>query len=357
MKSFPQLDVESQPPPRWRWTRLAVAAVLLLGTGAGVFALFSSGDQKRADALRACQHGRLAEAEPVLIEILNRRPDDMEVRDALARAYTFADRPADALPHLSKLLEDDPNHAVYLKLRMEQYGKLKQREEEYADALRLLELGSHDDKLRPAAMRMAFALGRFEESEELCRACLRHEPKDRGLRMMLANIRRARGDDEDAEMILDHLLREDPKNYSAPFLRGVLYDENGDSVLAVPLLRKVFNEDPSRKRTAGYQLSLALGKIGQKEEARRVLAEVRRLQDVDVFSEAIKSQPDNLELQVRLGESLLKDGHTSDGLGLLQFILRKDPAFAPAHLVLAAHYDKEGRADLAARHRQLAGQK
>src|SRR5262249_55437877 len=155
-------------------------------------------------------------------------------------------------------------------------------------------------------------------------------------------------DDRGAAEILDQLIRDDPKNYGALLSRGILYDEAGRSDRAVPLLWQVYHEDLSRKRTCGYQLSLALSKIGQEEEARKILAEVTRLQDLEVFGNAGKTQPDNLELLVRQAESLIKDGHTNDGLQLLNIVLRRDPKFAPAHLVLAAHYEKEGKPDLAA---------
>jgi predicted Zn-dependent protease len=355
--TYHSIYIDPPPAPGWPWKRLIVAAVLLVGTGVGVFALLSGGDRKRADALRDCRQGKLPQAEPVLIEILNRHPEDSEVRNALARAYTFDNRPADALPHLSKLLEEQPDNADYLKLRMEQYGKLKQREDEYADARRLIELGAVDDKLRKSIVGLAFTVGRFAEAAQLCEEALRAEPRDRGLRLMMANILRARGDDDGAGKLLDELIREDPKNYGALFFRGVLHDENGRPDKAVELLWRVYHEDPTRKRTCGYQLSLALSKIGQEEEARKILAEVRRLQDVLVVNEAIKGQPDNLDLQVRMAESLLKDGYTTDGLDMLQSVLRREPNYSPAHLALAAHYEKEGRADLAARHRQLAGKK
>jgi predicted Zn-dependent protease len=125
---------------------------------------------------------------------------------------------------------------------------------------------------------------------------------------------------------------------------------------AVPLLRRVFDEDRTRRRTSGYQLGMALGKIGRQEEADRVLAEVRRLQDVELFTDAVKSQPNNLDLNVRLAESLLRDGHTADGLRMLNEVLAQDPNHRGAHWALAAHYDRQGQADRAAEHRRRAGQ-
>jgi predicted Zn-dependent protease len=355
--TYHSIYIEPPPARGWPWKRLALGVVLLIGTGIGVYFLLFGGGQKRADALRDCRQGKLAEAEPVLIDILKRHPDDTEVRKALARAYTFDNRPADAVPHLTKLLEEQPDNEEYLKLRMEQYSKLKQREEQYADLHRLIELGAADDKLRKSAVGLAYSVGRFAEAAQLCEEALRAEPRDRGLRLLMANILRARGDDENAGQLLDELIREDPKNYNALFLRGVLHDENGRPEKAVPLLWRVYYEDPTRKRTCGYQLSMALRKIGQEEEAKKILAEVRRMQDVAVVSEVIRGQPDNFDLQVRMAESLIKDGHTTDGLDLLQSVLGREPNYAPAHLALAAYYEKEGKTELAARHRELARKK
>ena len=72
-----------------------------------------------------------------------------------------------------------------------------------------------------------------------------------------------------------------------------------------------------------------------------ILSEVQRLQNVELFDNAIKSQPTNLDLNVRLAESLLRDGHTADGLRMLEMVLAQDPAHRGAHLALAAHYDKQ----------------
>ena len=125
-----------------------------------------------------------------------------------------------------------------------------------------------------------------------------------------------------------------------------------------PLLFEMVDRSLSlqgRQRTAGYQLSLALARVGQTEVAQKVLAEVRRRQDVEVFAEPVKTQPDNLDLHVRLAESLLNDGHTKDGLGLMQTVLSRAPSFPPAHRVLADYFEKQGDSARAAQHRKLAG--
>jgi predicted Zn-dependent protease len=172
---------------------------------------------------------------------------------------------------------------------------------------------------------------------------------------MLAEIRRARGDPTGAAAILDELIAEFPENTGPLLARATLHQEAGEWAKSEPLLRRVYDRDPRQRRAAGYLLSLALERTGRSEESRKVLAEVRRLQDVEVFSDAIKNQPDNLELQTRLGSTLLNDGHTQDGLQLLNAVLTRDPWFRPAHQALATYYEQHGESTRAAEHRRLAG--
>lgn len=350
--------MSSTPPPtppdrRRRWKPAVVAAALAVA-GGGVTYWRAAGDG-RAEALAACRAGRFAEVEPGLKAALARRPDDVEVLDCLARGHLAAGNGPEAEADLSRLIDLRPQSGEYLRLRMQLYRDRKDREKAYADARRLLELEPADAQLRRTAMGQAFSVGAFAEAEEHCRALLADAPGDRGLRALLAQIRRARGDDAGAAEVLDDLIREDPRNYAALQARGTLYDEVGQPDKAVPLLRRVFEEDPSRRRTAGYQLALALGKAGQRAEADRVLAEVQRLQDVELSGEAIKSQPDNPDLRLRLAESLVRDGHPADGRAMLEQLVADHPRYAPGHLALADLYDEQGRADLAAEHRRRAG--
>jgi predicted Zn-dependent protease len=171
----------------------------------------------------------------------------------------------------------------------------------------------------------------------------------------LAALGGAPGHGPGAAAILDRLLVLQPRNTSAMLARAILADEGGEPEKAVSLLREVLRLDPQRQRTAGYRLSMALERAGRKHEAEQVLAEVRRLQDVANAAEAAKSQPENLALKVRLGESLIAQGHTQDGLRFLTEALARDAAFAPAHRALAAYYEKHGQASRAAEHRRLAG--
>jgi predicted Zn-dependent protease len=340
------------PRRRGRWVVLGGVALGLAGLLA---AWLWTGDAERAVAVQDCRGGQFARAEPALKAVLARHPDDAEVLDCLARGYLAAGRPLDAEPYLSDLVRLHPDSAEYLRLRWNMYRELKRWEPAYADARRLVELQPDDEDLRRKAMGEAYMIGRFADAEELCRKLLASHPGDRKLLTGLAEFRRSRGDDQGAGQILDELIRTDPNDYGALQARGILYDETGRPEQAVPLLRRVFAEDPTRRRPAGYVLGMALAKIGQPAESENVLAEVRRLQELEFAREAVKTQPNNLDLKVRLAERLMREGSTADGLRLLTEVLRTDPGHAGAHRVLAAHFERTGQPDLAAEHRRLAG--
>jgi predicted Zn-dependent protease len=345
----------SAVPVRRRGKRiLLVLVVIALGLAGGAVWHWS-GDGGRAAAIQDCRAGEFARAEPVLKSVLVKHPDDVEVLDCLAHGYLAADRLVDAEPHLSTLIRLRPDNADYLRLRWDLYRQQKLWEQAYADARRLIELEPNDEDLRRKAMGEAFSAGQFAGAEELCRALLTDHPGDRKLQGMLAQIRLGRGDDDGAGRILDELIRTDPKDYGALQARGILYDDTGHPEMAIPLLRQVFAEDPKRGKVAGYPLAVALRKVGQAAEAEKVLAEVRRTQELELADDAIKNQPDNLDLRVRLAKDLIRDGYAADGLRILNEALERAPGFAPAHRALAEYYAKEGKADLADKHRRLAG--
>jgi predicted Zn-dependent protease len=352
------MSSQSAPAPpvsrarRWRKPAVALGLAAVLA-GVGVWWWFAPSAWERDEGLRAARAGDFERAEPLLMRALEKKPDDPDVAEALARGYAAADDPR-AEDHLSRWLALRPDQPEPLRQRMEFYRKRKQREEAFVDGRRLLELGPDDPQLRRTVMNLGFSAGRFEEAEELCRVCLRAQPGDTSLLVMLAEIRRARGDLAGAAAVLDRLLQQHPKLTAAMLTRAVVHIEGGEPEKAVPLLREVMAADPRRRAVAGYQLCLALSRTGRPDEVHEVLAEVRRLQDVDTFAEAIRAQPDNLELRVRLAESLLADGHTKDGLDLLGAVLARDPRFRPAHRALAAHYEKHGQPAKAAEHRRLA---
>ncbi len=286
--------------------------------------------------------------------IYAQKPDDLEVTQALARGYAKA-YDVRAIEFLTRWADVRPDDLEPLKMRFELYRK-QNDPRAFADARRLLDRNPDDFALRRAAMNQAFSFGFFSAADELCRECLQAKPDDPSLRIMLAEIRRARGDGPGAAAILDEVLASRPGQPAGMQARAILHQEAGEFDKAVTLLQEAYRLDEAQRRSIGYLLSVALERAGRPEEARRALAEVRLLQEMRLIGETLRDQPENLELRVRLAQAYIDAGRANEGVGQLQAILARDPALAPAHAALAAYYEHEGQTDAAAKHRRLAGQ-
>lgn len=346
------------PKPVRRLSRPVLAVivfVLLLVCAISATLLWSRQTSgRREEALAAAKADRFSDAEPVLKDLLFHSPTDAEVVEALARGYLKTDAPV-AEGYLVQWVGLRPDDPEPRRLLFEMYRRGKQFEKAYPHGSKLLDLDPGDARLRNTLMGQAFSIGRFEESDAHCRVLLQARPGDRDLRAMSAEIRRARGDLSGAATVLDQLIADLPGYTPALLSRAILYLEMGQAERAIPLLREILKSDKLRQRVAGYHLAVALERTGDADGASRVTAEVRRLQDVANAEEALRNQPDNLELAARLGDELLGAGHTADGLKLLGTVLERAPTFAPAHRALAAHYERTGDAARAADHRRRAG--
>lgn len=340
-------------PRRRAW----VAVVLALVVGGSLSGYWLHGRLEKSRALAAVESGSFADAEPLLRQALTRSPRDIELLRAIVQGYGEADRVADAEPLLRRWCDLRPQDEEPYRLRFESYRRRARHREALTDGLHLLELAPDDLDIRRKVAASQFALGSFAESEDECRAILGRKPGDRSARSLLAQALRARGDPAGAGAVLDQLLRAEPDFTRAMMSRAILFLESGSPALAIPLLERVIRLDPRRQRTARYQLSLAYERVGRHDDARRVMQEVRRMQEADTLRTAVLSQPDNLALCVRAAEALLENGNTGEGLDMLAGVLARDHEYGPAHLALADHFDRQNQSDRANAHRRRAGGK
>jgi tetratricopeptide (TPR) repeat protein len=337
----------------WSRPRLIVWLVLigagLALAGWGYLALHDR--QERQRGLHLARDDRFDEAKPLLLAAIARDPQDIPVLKALGRGYLATVTPNDARPFLERWSELRPSDTEALQLRLDLYSKQQDFEAAVAVARRLSELQPDDFTAQRKVAQLAFSSGDFEGCEATCRTCLETTPNDRRTQILLVEALRARGRTDEAGAILDRILATDPDDAGTLMFRGIILRETGHPEQAVPLLQRVVQIDPSRKRSARYELAQALEQAGRPDEARKVMAEVRAMQDAEVLGIASRSQPDNLELQVRAAAALLANGNTREGLDMLNAVLKRDPSFQPAHRLLADYYEQHGEAERAATHR------
>jgi tetratricopeptide (TPR) repeat protein len=339
-----------------RSRRLVILVLIALFLGGAVclgYVQYIQG--QRESALDAAREGDFAWAEPRLKVSLARAPSDVEVLQALARGYLSQGRKGEAEECLTRWLDQAPTVAEALTLRLALYRDLARYDAALADLDRLVALDPENPALRRSRPGLLFSAGRFAEADHACQECLALQPADRALLGLHAQIKRAQREFAAAGEILDRILRDAPQDPATLMAKAMLLYDTDQPATAVLLYRQVLRLDPSRQRTARYHLSLALARINPNDpEARRLIDEVRHMQDAELLLADSTKQLDNIPLQIRSARAQFENNDLRRALNILEHVLGLDPGSTAAHALLAEIYEKEGRLDLAAEHRRLA---
>jgi predicted Zn-dependent protease len=307
---------------------------------------------RRQEALRAAEHSRFSEAEPLLLRVSQDHPDDAEVAKRLAIGYVGANRLAEAEPYFARWCEAQPESLEPFKQRIGLWLRWRRLRDAADDARYVLEHEPDNQQLRQQRARWLLIMGRFEEAEGECNRLLRASPNNPWTLLIQATLHERQGRLTAAAAVADQLLRDRPRFVEAVVLRASLYLEMDQPGEAIPLLRQALAEPGPHRRAALYDLGHALARTGQTEEAERTLAEARLLHDLESVTES--DIRDNPNLQARVAEGLLNAGQPEKALGVLTKILQQDPNSTAAHRILAAYYEKQGQPELAAEHRRRA---
>jgi Tfp pilus assembly protein PilF len=153
------------------------------------------------------------------------------------------------------------------------------------------------------------------------------------------------------------LLDAEPRHPKGLLERGRLELTAGDLPAAERWLREALAAQPGNYHT-NYSLALCLQQQDKTQEAtvhfaraEKIAADMKRLEAV---SREALTHPRNPAPRVEAGQLCLKNGHDLEGLRWLHGALQIDPAFAPAHRVLAAYYEENGAKERAESHRLQA---
>lgn len=349
----------------YRWLRLGLLVVLLvaLGTVTWIVRQRIAKQTLVQDALRLADLGDFPEAEAKLLAALEVEPDNVDLLKALSLGLLTAERYLEAEPFLTRycaLRPDDP-HPYRLRLTARHRGSMQAptdatrfrlQEQALEDGRRVLELEPTDDVVAQEVVWLALTLGHFDEADRTCRAARLRRPQEIFLLYLQARASHARGAVIEAAALLDTLLSQIADYDRALYLRALIYVETDEPAKAVPLLRQVIDNNRAHRAEARYQLGLALARLGQSEESQRILSELQQRNLDDVTKSA--GDTNRPIVLVRRAELLLEAGKLDEAIAHLKFVVKEDPTFARAHLLLALCYDKRGDKPLADEHRRKA---
>lgn len=350
--------MSEQPDPTKPHRRLVRWLILfaLASFVALAFGYHSHRARQRDERSRGLELARAAsfeQAEPFLLAAARRQPDDAEVVGALARGYAGQNH-SDAQVFLDRWVALRSSDTEPLLCRMEFHARRQDHEKALADAERILEVDPSNVAGRQAVLNHALGAGKHSRAERGCREALSRDPSDRHASRQLVQALRGQGRHDEAIALLEGQLRQTPNDSGLLVALGQAYFEAGRPRQAIPVLRQAL-DDPKRWGTGRYYLALALKQDGQEEEANQLLAQLNKRREADILVSESNHFPEHIGLKVKAGRACIETGRDAQAMELLNQAVALDPGNTEAHGLLAKLHDKNGRPDLAATHRRLAG--
>jgi len=314
-------------------------------------------------ALIDAQHGRIAQALPVLAKAFAATPasaPDLMLDEALARVcvetYDFSHAGA-VLARWAADAPSDPRPPLWhAKVHIRRNAEPEIIVADYREALKR-DPNSHD-----ARLGLAEQLERAQQNQEAAvaySAALAVQPDDPAVNLGAGRNALALGDETTALRHLDRALELDPDRGEAHLERAKLALRRGDPKAALSHLDRAVARIPSDPGVH-YQRSLALKRLGRDEEAAREQESFTRLQrdrrQLDDLQEQLGETPNDAALQAQVARWMFDHSFEDEALRWCHKILIDKPAHAETCLLLADYYARRGETDQADAYRRLAAQ-
>jgi Flp pilus assembly protein TadD len=209
-----------------------------------------------------------AVAEPVLRRILEERPDDLDVLQALAQGYAASRRWTDAERVYTTWLAQQPDRPDLLFERGRVRLEAGRFAEAAADFREVLRGSSAHYRARLLLAHCLLSEARMPEAEAALRTCHRLRPERPEPLVGLANCAQERGDLNEAQKRLKQALALDPSSIVALHAQGNLYLRSRRYDLAVPVFERIVRLNP-RDKQAHLKLAQALSQTGDLERGRK----------------------------------------------------------------------------------------
>lgn len=313
-------------------------------------------------ALMAAQDGRFFEVQGLLLTaVAEGHPQSAEILALAVPARVAEFRIPEARGLTARWVELEPDSARAWTHHAEVLERLRRKAEAIEALRRVVALAPDDVRARVNLGRMLLEVRQsLDEAAGHLERAVEAEPHNPAALLQLAACRETQGRADDAAALLDRLVVEHPRDAKAYFHRGRLELNRARPADSLPFLRKSAELDPSDPE-ALYSLFQCVQRVGAPAEAREAEERWRRadadLKRVAELARLIAASPGDPELRREMGELFLRNGRDADGVRWLESALQVGPDHAPTHAALAAHYEKVGRPDLAARHRGPAAKK
>ncbi len=283
---------------------------------------------------------------------------DLSIDLTLARLYLDADRPADAIPLLRRIVDEQPQYVEGAALLAEaqdgagtpdaavdtlnnllamqpqffrgrvQLAEIYDRQHKWAEAAdawaAVQKLNGRNAEIAARRASSLLNAGRAAEARDVLVDALKIAPGDVRMTFMLAQAQRDTGDLQSAEVTARALRTAHPDDLRATYLLAQMLEARGRYEDVVALLKP----EIARLRTAHAkpeQIAMLMGSEGL------ALLQLKRTDEsIAVFKEAIALAPDDTTVLFQYGAALDRAGRQADAQKVFRDLIAKDPADANA---------------------------
>lgn len=305
------------------------------------------------------QQGRLSLGADYRIQELidERHPRLNEILDIASQAYLKSYRLPSARYCLDAWVEREPENLMVRMRRgwvMERLFQTQEAEQEYQAAL-ALHPESVEARLRLA--QMLLLTNKPAEAVEHLEQLAQRDPTPPIIAALAAGLR-ALGKAEQAPEYLNEAITRWPGETPLWVERGRVALDLRRPEDAERDLRQAASLSPEDYQV-NYQLAQCLRRLGRVDEAEQFQRKAERI-DADQkrmfeLSEKLQARPYDPDLRSQIGQLMIRNGESREGVLWLESALRIDRSFVPAHKALAEHYESTRQTSRAAEHRRFLG--
>jgi tetratricopeptide (TPR) repeat protein len=206
-------------------------------------------------------------AESTLGQVLEERPDDVEIMAALADGYSRAGRWRKAEPVYARLLQLQPGLDLLVQ-RGRMFMEAGQYDRAIADFRAVIKESPKHFDARLLLSHCLLSQARMTEAEEELLYCRKLQPARVEPLVGLATCAEEKGDLQQATTLIRQALALDPTSILALHVQGNLYMRKQQYEPAISVYQKILAAN-SRDKQAHLKLGQALSQVGRIEEAKR----------------------------------------------------------------------------------------
>ncbi len=234
-------------------------------------------NSKKQKAFKLLNQGRVQEAIPILEQLVNKYPKDIEALATLGSIYGQAGQLEPAVHYLERVIEINPNDL---------------------DTLNNLGVAN-------------MMLGNTDKARDCIERSLRLNPNDAGLHFNLATILQEQSEFKTAIEHFRQALQLEPSSVDVMVNLGVALKDSGQQDEAIELFKKAINLD-SKSAEANLNLGHVLARSGKPDEA------------VRYYEQAAASAPSDYEKIRALANIRVLEGAPAEGIKLYEQALSRN---------------------------------